>query len=210
MQAPVALLEVKLATVVVMSMIRCFSRIVRHRSMRRLAHPARNARRAIVSMDSVATANATTNAWRVARRKKAAASMEFVGRSNTTPIPITIVRTARAMGKTNAKTTMVFLVYPGRNVCRTIAWTAFAATTFAWAVAKHAAQRKKAAVKMVFVARSKQLPIPITNARTAIVMARAPARRARNPHFPMARHARQRRNAHRAIARTACVVTAGV
>ncbi len=161
-------------------------------------------------MGFAATTDATTNAWRAARPKKGAVSTAFVGRSNTIRTRTMIVLMAHATGKTCARTTIALLVHPRRSVCPTIVLMGFVATTFAWAVAKHAVRRKKAADKMGFAGRSKPLRIPITNAIPANVMARARARRVPNQRMSMARRARHRRNALPAFARTVCVVTVGV
>ena len=124
-----------------------------HRDRQRQAarYPA-NARAAIASTGFVVTANATTNAWRVAPRKKAAASMESADPSPTIPTRTTIAPWARVTGKTCARTTMVWLVRHHRNVCPTIASTGFAAETSAWAHARRVRLRKKVAVPTAFAA----------------------------------------------------------
>ncbi len=187
-----------------------FLRQLRHKSMPLPAHPVHNARRDIVSTVFAAIKNATTNAWPAAWRKKAAESMAFAARSNTTPIRTMIVPMVRVMGKTNAKITTASPAHPQRSVCRIFALTGIVATTFAWAVAKPAVPRKKETVKTVFAVRSKPQPIPTTNARMATAMARGRVRRVPNQHFPMARPAHRVRNALPDIVPMACVAIAGV
>jgi hypothetical protein len=126
-----------------------------------------------------------------------------------TPIPITIVRTVHATGKTFARTTMVFLARRRRNVCPIIASMGFVAAIFAWAHVKLAPRRKKAVGAMESAEALRRIRIPTMNAIPANVMARAPAMlHKRRP--PMVRRAHHLRNARPAIAQTVSVVIAGV
>ncbi len=178
--------------------------------MRQRARRMVHAPPGIASMVSVATANATTNAWRVARRKREAVLMAFVDRSSTILIPIMIARPAPATGKTCARTTMVFLVLLHHNVYRTIASMVIAVATFAWARARPVRRRKRVVVAMEYAETLGPIPIPTMNAIPANAMGRERAIRVLKRRSPMVQHAHHRLNARPGFVPTAFVATVGV
>lgn len=178
--------------------------------MRKAVPRTINVPRVIVWMDFVATAVATTNAWLVRPRKKAADSTAFADPSNTIQIRTMIAPWAHVTGKTRVKTTMAYLAWPRRSVCRIIAWTACVAETSAWAVVKLVPPAKKAAGTTAFVEISPMQRIPITNVIPANAMGLGRVMRRLNQRSPMVLHVRRQRNALRVFAPTACVAIVGV
>lgn len=161
-------------------------------------------------MDFAATRNATTNAWRVARRKRVAVSMGYADRLRMTRTRTMTVLMVHVMGKTNVRITMVLRVRRRRNAYQIIASTVSVAAIFAWGLVKRVVRRKRAAEAMEFAAISRRILIPIMNAIPANAMDRAHAMRVLNRKQPMGRRVRRLLNARLVIARMECVAIAGV
>ena len=123
------------------------------------APSGRNARRAFASTGSAAIPPALRHAKRVRQRKKEAESAVPVETSNTTPTPITNVQVARVPGRAFVNTTTALPVRRRPSVCRTIAWTAFAATTSVAERVKHVRRQRKAADTKVCADSFPQIPI---------------------------------------------------